>query len=284
MMCLQATDCSGYYADGLIHSVRAFSSAHWAVRNSASLAFTSLLERMVGYKNMDGKDSSRTGITAFEFFHRYPKLHSFLQTELREAALQLQEGRHKVLFCSWVRACVEEASTNVLRVRSQVHPSLFPVMVLLSRLRPSVLSDNLDDALSPMSFIIDIVTCTVTRHALVRALAARALAPLVPPAALRGTILAMVESLYSDKQVAADSSRAACVPSMNMIHGTLLSLIQLLSRPGRSEEFILSTDDCSQIFASLRLQVQKFFFEVGLESLDLALHLRVRLTCNPLSP
>ena len=56
-------------------------------------------------------ESARRAITGAEFFNRFPSLHTFLLTQLQAATQQLQQGG------------------------AVVHPSLFPVLALLSRLR-----------------------------------------------------------------------------------------------------------------------------------------------------
>lgn len=56
-------------------------------------------------------ESARRAITGAEFFNRYPSLHSFLLTQLTAATQQLEQGA------------------------TVVHPSLTPVLALLSRLR-----------------------------------------------------------------------------------------------------------------------------------------------------
>ena len=56
-------------------------------------------------------ESARRAITGAEFFNRFPSLHTFLLTQLQAATKQLQQGG------------------------GVVHPSLFPVLALLSRLR-----------------------------------------------------------------------------------------------------------------------------------------------------
>ena len=53
----------------------------------------------------------RRAVTAAEFFHRYPPLHGFLLEQLREATTHLQADF------------------------TGVHPSLFPILALLARLR-----------------------------------------------------------------------------------------------------------------------------------------------------
>ena len=53
----------------------------------------------------------KRAVTGVEFFHRFPLLHSYLLGQLRSAAQGVWEGT------------------------SQMHPSLYPILVLLSRLR-----------------------------------------------------------------------------------------------------------------------------------------------------
>lgn len=66
-----ATDTSGFSAEALIVSIRSFSSPYWEVRNSACLAYTALVRRMIGFLNVQKRDSARRAITGIEFFNRY---------------------------------------------------------------------------------------------------------------------------------------------------------------------------------------------------------------------
>lgn len=65
-----ATDTSGFCAEALIISIRSFSSSYWEVRNSASLAYTALVRRMIGFLNIQKRESARRALTGLEFFHR----------------------------------------------------------------------------------------------------------------------------------------------------------------------------------------------------------------------
>lgn len=66
-----ATDTSGFSAEALIVSIRSFSSPYWEVRNSACLAYTALVRRMIGFLNVQKRESARRALTGLEFFHRY---------------------------------------------------------------------------------------------------------------------------------------------------------------------------------------------------------------------
>lgn len=65
-----ATDTSGFSAEALIISIRSFSSPYWEVRNSACLSYTALVRRMIGFLNIQKRDSARRALTGLEFFHR----------------------------------------------------------------------------------------------------------------------------------------------------------------------------------------------------------------------
>lgn len=65
-----ATDTSGFCAEALIIAVRSFSSPYWEVRNSACLAYTALVRRMIGFLNVQKRESARRALTGLEFFHR----------------------------------------------------------------------------------------------------------------------------------------------------------------------------------------------------------------------
>ncbi|KAF8378434.1 hypothetical protein HHK36_029773 [Tetracentron sinense] len=66
-----ATDTSGFCAEALIISIRSFSSPYWEVRNSACLAYTALVRRMIGFLNVQKRESVRRALSGLEFFHRY---------------------------------------------------------------------------------------------------------------------------------------------------------------------------------------------------------------------
>lgn len=66
-----ATDTSGFSAQAIIVAIRSFSSPYWEVRNSACLAYTALVRRMIGFLNVHKRESARRALTGLEFFHRY---------------------------------------------------------------------------------------------------------------------------------------------------------------------------------------------------------------------
>jgi len=65
-----ATDTSGFSAEATIVAIQAFSSPYWEVRNAACLAYTALVRRMVGFLNVQKRESARRSLTGLEFFHR----------------------------------------------------------------------------------------------------------------------------------------------------------------------------------------------------------------------
>ena len=83
-----------------------------------------------------GSVAAKRAPTAADFFARYPQLHPFLLHQLSEAAAALQHGA---------------SSSNPSA--SSMHPSLFPLLVLLSRLRPSQHSRLVGSAVSSAAWI-----------------------------------------------------------------------------------------------------------------------------------
>ncbi|XP_024527150.1 thyroid adenoma-associated protein homolog [Selaginella moellendorffii] len=189
-----STDTSGFCAEALIVAIKAFASPYWQVRNSATLAFTALLHRIVGFLNVHKQATARRAITGFEFFNRYPALHPFLLEELECATMNLQQGV----------------------TQSRLHPSLAPILVILSRLRPSIVNTRTDDWLSPSAFMPSVVRCATQCNLKLRVLASRALAPLVTAENLLNVLLELCSQL-SKKPV-----------RYNTIHGVLLQLSSLL--------------------------------------------------------
>ena len=67
----------------------------------------------------------KRAVTGIEFFHRFPLLHSYLLGQLCSAAQGVQEAA------------------------SQMHPSLYPILVLLSRLRHATQATSSIEVLLP---------------------------------------------------------------------------------------------------------------------------------------
>lgn len=225
-----ATDTSGFCAEGLVTAIRAFSSSHWEVRNSATLAFTALVHRTIGFLNVFKRESARRAITGFEFFHRYPTLHPFLLEELQSAAWQLEHG-------------AGNGPDGNSGQSSSFHPSLGPVLIILSRLKPSFINSDVEDWLNPSAFIPYVSQCATQRNLRIRALASQALAPLVSAKDLSGVLLRLAQSLplSASGAVQVVENPTDCVTnglrgpgvhqasSFNAIHGILLQICTLLS-------------------------------------------------------
>ncbi|XAR51748.1 hypothetical protein NMG60_11006467 [Bertholletia excelsa] len=215
-----ATDTSGFAVEALIISIRSFSSPYWEVRNSACLAYTSLVRRMIGFLNVQKRESARRALTGLEFFHRYPPLHSFLFNELKVATELLNDLPSR------------RTESNLEKV---VHPSLCPVLILLSRLKPSAIASETGDTLDPFLFMPFIRKCSFQSNYRIRILASRALTGLVSNEKLPVVLHNIASELPSrESQKMSDSNNPVNIDfernnvSFNSIHGMLLQLNSLL--------------------------------------------------------
>ncbi|GFY87036.1 hypothetical protein Acr_05g0006750 [Actinidia rufa] len=217
-----ATDTSGFSAEALIISIRSFSSSYWEIRNSACLAYTALVRRMIGFLNIQKRESARRALTGLEFFHRYPLLHPFLFNELKVATELLNDMPP------------QHPESNLAKI---VHPSLCPMLILLSRLKPSTIAGETGDNLDPFLFMPFIRRCSIQSNHRVRVLASRALTGLVSNEKLPVVLLNIASELpCKDSQTmsASDSSSPVNViddehiVSFNSLHGMLLQLSFLL--------------------------------------------------------
>ncbi|KAL2523103.1 hypothetical protein Fot_27026 [Forsythia ovata] len=216
-----ATDVSGFAAEALIISIQSFSSSYWEVRNSACLAYTALVRRMIGFLNVQKRESARRALTGLEFFHRYPSLHTFLLNELKVATELLLDGSS------------EHLRSNLKNV---VHPSLCPMLILLSRLKPSPITSETGDSLDPFLFMPFIRRCSVQNNFRIRLLASRALTGLVSNEKLQVVLLNIASELpcVENQIIAPDSSTSLDLAnrtsgaSFNSIHGILLQLSSLV--------------------------------------------------------
>lgn len=216
------TDVSGFSAEALIVAIRSFSSPYWEIRNSACQAYTALVRRMVGFLNVQKRESARRALTGLEFFHRYPSLHPFLFNELKVATELLGD------------TLSGQSESNLEKV---VHPSLCPMLILLSRLKPSPIASETGDELDPFLFMPFIRKCSTQSNMRVRVLASRALTGLVSneklPVVLRN--IASELPCAENQMTVAPSSSISLHPangtycaSFNLLHGILLQLGALL--------------------------------------------------------
>ncbi|TKY50274.1 Thyroid adenoma-associated protein-like [Spatholobus suberectus] len=216
-----ATDTSGFSAEALILSIRSFSSSYWEIRNSACLAYTALIRRMIGFLNVHKRESARRALTGLEFFHRYPSLHSFLFNELEVATEFL--------------GCASSGDLESIR-GNNLHPSLCPILILLSRLKPSSIAGETGDELDPFLFMPWIRRCSTQSNLRVRVLASRALTSIVSNEKLSSVLLNIASELPCVEKLVKSTNIpiVACTTygsysiSFNFIHGILLQLSALL--------------------------------------------------------
>ena len=101
-----------------------------------------------------------------------------------------------------------------------IHPSLCPILILLSRLKPSIIGNEADNPLDPFLFMPFISKCATQSNLRVRVLASRALTCLISHEKLPAVIKSISQSLPS-------GSGDVSTP-FNSIHGLLMQLNSLI--------------------------------------------------------
>ncbi|XP_053731279.1 thyroid adenoma-associated protein isoform X2 [Synchiropus splendidus] len=185
-----------FVSEGMQVAVLGFTSPVWAVRNSSTLLFSTLITRIFGVKKGKDEHSKKNRMTGREFFTRFPALYPFLLTQLEEAA-----------------ATVESDSGHV-----KLHPSLFLLLLVLSRLYPSPM-DGSSSPLGLAPFLPFIIRCGRSAVYRTREMAARALVPFVMVTQVPSTVQTLLEELPSTPGPKIQH---------NHIHGTLLQVLFLL--------------------------------------------------------
>ncbi|XP_035551962.1 tRNA (32-2'-O)-methyltransferase regulator THADA isoform X4 [Canis lupus baileyi] len=207
-----------YVADGAKAAILGFTSPVWAVRNSSTLLFSTLITRIFGVKRGKDELSKKNRMTGSEFFSRFPELYPFLLQQLEAVANTV------------------DSDTGELNR----HPSMFLLLLVLGRLYPSPM-DGTYSALSMAPFIPFIMSgifcsdsqrvalkCSLTRSSIrcgrspdyrSREMAARALVPFVMVDEIPTTIRTLLAKLpnCTDQRF-----------RQNHIHGTLLQVFHLL--------------------------------------------------------
>ncbi|KAM6915988.1 thyroid adenoma-associated protein [Xenentodon cancila] len=185
-----------FVSDGMQAAVLGFTSPVWAVRNSSTLLFSTLITRIFGVKRGKDEHSKKNRMTGREFFTRFPALYPFLLNQLEEAAASVESDRGHV----------------------KLHPSLFLLLLVLGRLYPSPM-DGSSSPLGLAPFMPFIMRCGRSAVYRTREMAARALVPFVLVTQVPSTVHALLQELPPEPGPKIQH---------NHIHGTLLQLLFLL--------------------------------------------------------
>ncbi|XP_044515397.1 thyroid adenoma-associated protein [Gracilinanus agilis] len=185
-----------YVADGIQAAILGFTSPVWAVRNSSTLLFSSLITRIFGVKRGKDEHSKKNRMTGREFFSRFPALYPFLLKQLEVVANTVESDSNE-----W-----------------KLYPNLYLLLLILGRLYPSPM-DGTSSALSMAPFIPFIRRCGHSAVYRSREMAARALVPFVMIDQIPNTIRSLLCELpnYTD----------LCI-RQNHVHGMLLQVFHLL--------------------------------------------------------
>ncbi|KAJ8359680.1 hypothetical protein SKAU_G00162050 [Synaphobranchus kaupii] len=186
-----------FVSDGVQAAVLGFTSPVWAVRNSSTLLFSTLITRIFGVKRDKDEHSKKNRMTGREFFTRFPALYPFLLGQLEEAAGSVHSDSGEV----------------------KLHPSLFLLLLILGRLYPSPM-DGSSSPLGLAPFMPFIIRCGRSAVYRTREMAARALVPFVLVTQVPSTLQALLEDLPLELGPGTQQ---------NHIHGTLLQVLHLLS-------------------------------------------------------
>ena len=200
------------YSSIVMSSILGYTDSAWAVRNSATMVFAAAMLRVVDAdKNATSSVSSTGGnaITATELFRSYPTLLRFLFSVMVEGVDDM-------------RIAPGPASLNASS--RFIHPPLYPVLLLLSRLQSVAVSGgDASDLMDP--FVPIVLQCLGHRHHKVRTVAARALANLSSGDSFRSsfseTLLNKCERMLA---VAVHKQQ----DGWNMAHGALLGIQYLI--------------------------------------------------------
>lgn len=205
------------------YTIHGFKSSQWAVRNSCMMVFSSIIQKSVDRdKNNSG---SITAATVTEYFRRFPELLPFLHKELLDIIVNL--------------------STSGIE-----SPSLYPLLLLISKLRSSV-DDSVtcggNNIFATLSEFEDILLqCHSCRSYRVREMAAKAYCAVVP----LNRIPQKLQSLHVNY--------VACTIT-NGRHGLLMVIQQLLANLIRHCDLV---SDMDAIMLQIRLDTVAKFMDL----------------------
>ncbi|TFJ82302.1 hypothetical protein NSK_006421 [Nannochloropsis salina CCMP1776] len=259
----------------------AFRDARWAVRNSALMVFGALINSVVGSgKNSlgaagcgEGAGGRREGpatrpsgpSSAHDFLRRHPDFLFIVAGELNKSIGRGadREGNPMLAAALSNLTAIHVAALlppQMRRDATQTSPCLFPLILLLSRLRPpsehvaeNETSGALDESLKQC--LPSVVRCACFPEGLMRLTAARAFASLVGPVRAAAVVVALLSALPPScgaAHPALDPAfRGASHEYYNTLHGILLMINSLL-RSVLQAVCRLRHDDGGEVLGSLR--------------------------------
>lgn len=146
-------DVLPFVSDGVVIALRGFSSSLWPIRNSCTLLFSSLMQRIFGVKKFK--------MTGREFFSRYSSLYQFLLDQANVVTLRngscsttpfnpnldhtnVDNLRNDSSVTSRLNPSLNHVNVDNLpndlsAVTNPLNPSIYPVLLLLSHLYPSTI-------------------------------------------------------------------------------------------------------------------------------------------------
>ena len=208
-----AKELRWYISDCIISAFIGYDDSSWAVRNSSTMVYASTMLRVIDADKNAARGASKTAITAQELFRIYPALAPVLVAILAEG----------------VEASFALTSSSMAYT---LHPSLFPILLLLSRLQPveDVAADvGAIESVEP--FLQHVLRCLSHPHHKVRLMASRAAAALCSgdgnDVTSRSEILTWCKKRYSTSI------------DWNSKHGILLCVKYLLKISSSFEAFDL---------------------------------------------
>ena len=182
-----------YLAQAFERCINLFSSAIFPIRNCAAMLFSVLMDKSVGnFKNRNGT-AIQVQVPAAEFFMKFPSLYDILLRELQTAVNTMQN--------------------------MEVHPVLFPILCLLSKLKPSN-TDCVHSSYTLAPFIELVSKCYSSSHWKVREVAANAFSFMVNAIDVTKCLFSILDR-FDEKM------------TPNQIHGSLLQVSALFDKHDR---------------------------------------------------
>ena len=234
-------------------SIFGYNDAAWAVRNSATMVFAAAMLRVVdANKNAATSDlNTRNAITATELFRNYPPLLRFLLSVMKEGVSDMQT--------------MSESGKSGLTASSRLlHPPLFPVLLLLSRVQPVTVSGE-DAANLTEPFIPIVFRCLRHRHHKVRTMAARALANLSSDDIHRNSctkaLLKKCETMLSAVPAHVSGLAGRVVKNdWNAKHGALLGIQHLLLKTSDPGTVIQDDQFRAKLYRCVEFESNRFSY------------------------
>jgi hypothetical protein len=232
-----STDLQPHASDAMELAINGFRSTSWAVRNSSMMLFAATMRSTVGKRREKDDKSRRNRTTGDQFFGRFPALYSYFRNELIDAS-------------QYSDATNMGNTSNDRMLAGDMHPTLFPILLVLTRLEPSPNGRGTSKpALHDLNaFVPYLKESAKDAHHKARVMSARALSAILSPEYVMETLSNIID----------ETKQPSVYQFHNSLHGSMLIILSVCEHLLYNRMDTVNTNSRVNAQHELHMQIYEF--------------------------